>query len=222
LFLIVLNDPYFSPYVNQDKIGIYGQSMGTMTSMMLVGIHNDSSFLDERYKAVALLAPAAMPGVERIRIPISVVIGEADMIITGAIPGLERSSQRISLHPVSIYEHARPPKYYILLVRFMDELFTRFEQGLAEKGMNTSMISMMSMDHFAVTNMVALFSPLYEARENVPMARVVTEHLLAFFDKNLKGITEPDPIAEENLDKYVADNVVREYRINETATGEMQ
>ena len=103
----------------------------------------------------------------------------------------------------------------------MNEFFTRFEQGLAEKGMNTSMMSMMSMDHFAVTNMVALFTPLYEARENVPMARVVTEHLLAFFDKNLRGITEPDPIAEENLDKYVADNVVREYRINETAA-EMQ
>lgn len=193
----MLEDDYFSQYIDEGKIGMFGHSMGCLTSLGLIGTWDDESLYDERIKAVVLLAPAGIDNSSNIKIPTMTIIGEKDMIMTGVFPGIssEDVPSEEMLSPLITYYEAKGSKYFIVLNAFMPELPEQ-----------------LSMDHYMLTDAVAMGTPLYIAREKEPWARLVSEHLLAFFKKNIDGV-EPNPIEQIDLEKY--NDTISKYRKNE-------
>jgi len=102
------NDSNSSLYgaIDEDAIGMYGHSLGGLTTQGVIGAFPEGGFEDERIKA-ALIFSAPVPfedNISHIDIPLMVMFGDDDP--SHLFPDVPRSA---------LYDEAKPPKYELVL-----------------------------------------------------------------------------------------------------------
>jgi len=133
-----------------EAIGMCGHSLGGTTTLAKIGAYPAGAFKDRRIKAALILSSPAYPFEEsasNINVPVMFMAGDNDE------PGLRPDIPRITL-----YEKARPPKFYLVLLK---------------------------ATHYSFTNSVCGAAELFQAVEQVPQALAITRYGLAFFDRYL-------------------------------------
>jgi len=106
-----LNQDSTSPFYNlidEHAIGMAGSSLGGTTTLGLICQYPDNGTSDKRVKAAVLLSPTLYPfeedSVGQIDIPIMVMHGNLDL-----------SSMRHDVIRKVTYDHAHPPKFYLVI-----------------------------------------------------------------------------------------------------------
>lgn len=101
----LLDDRQYKNYIDMDRIGLMGHSLGGYTVLGLAG--GWASWQDKRFKAVLALSPYTEPyletkGLRRIRVPVMYQGGTRDIPITSAV---KKSS--------GAYAYTNAPKYFL-------------------------------------------------------------------------------------------------------------
>jgi predicted dienelactone hydrolase len=103
----MMDDRQYKNYVDTDRMGLLGHSLGGYTVLGLAG--GWDAWRDDRFKAVAALSPFLAPyvmsrGIEHIDIPVMYHGGTRDFVMT---PPIKR--------PGGAYTQSHAPKYYLEL-----------------------------------------------------------------------------------------------------------
>ncbi|PZO87029.1 MAG: hypothetical protein DI626_04940 [Micavibrio aeruginosavorus] len=103
----MLDDRQYKNYVDMDRVGLIGHSLGGYTALGIAGAW--PSWKDGRFKAVVALSPYLTPylrthGIEKVSVPVMYQGGTKDSLIT---PDLKRAG--------GAYARSGAPKYFIEL-----------------------------------------------------------------------------------------------------------
>lgn len=103
----MLDDRQYKNYVDLDRVGLIGHSLGGYTALGIAGAW--PGWKDERFKAVVALSPYLAPylrghGIEKISVPVMYQGGTKDVLLT---PDLKRTG--------GAYTRTAAPKYFIEL-----------------------------------------------------------------------------------------------------------
>ncbi len=164
--------------IDPAAIGMCGHSLGGTTTLAKSGAYPAGEFKDGRIKAALILSAPAYPfedTASNIGIPVMFMAGDNDE------PGLRPDIPRITL-----FNKARPPKFYLVLLK---------------------------ATHYSFTNSVCGDMDLSEAVSKIPQAVAISQYGLAFFDRYLlndlsagKWIKESGP----PLSKFTYHDIGRE------------
>jgi len=136
----------------EETIGICGHSLGGTTALGKIGAYPDKKFQDKRIKAALIFSAPAYPfesTSSNIDVPIMIMAGDDDE--PALHPGLPRRT---------IYDKARPPKYYLVLD---------------------------NATHLSFGNTSCGQIALNQAVESNPQVNTICRYGLAFFEKHLLG-----------------------------------
>jgi len=100
------SDSSFYNAIDEDAIGMYGHSLGGLTTQGVIGAFPEGGFEDERIKAAIILS-APVPfedNISQIDIPLMAMFGDDDP--SHLFPDVPRSA---------LYDGANPPKYELIL-----------------------------------------------------------------------------------------------------------
>lgn len=121
----ILQDPLFKGFVDEDRIGIIGHSLGGYTALGLAGAW--PSWKDKRIKAVMLLAPYTSPYVKEktlsnIAMPIMYMAGSRD----------HENTEIMKRSAGGAYAQTNAPKHYMELTSGGDLSFTQHDPRFHE------------------------------------------------------------------------------------------
>lgn len=109
-FMLMLNHEAGSQFyglIDENAIGMAGHSLGGLTTLGLIGKHDDIHMKDERIKAALILSATAYPFEETVNqtdIPVMVIHGEYDL------PSIKPDVFRRVM-----YDNANAPKFYLVI-----------------------------------------------------------------------------------------------------------